>query len=158
MLIYIIAFVILILVLVGYVIIRDLLYIIEYLKYQYKIKIENKNYKKYHEEKKLVLEKRLQQEKELRQKYQMDLNPVQEQEYIVGFVKPIGRHTNAEFSKNSEKYAKIASAMKTLQSKGIKNAYWRIITNTAHKIVGLENVADLRNNQQQKSNQRSRGR
>jgi hypothetical protein len=132
------------------------MYIIDYLKYRRKIKIDNKNYKKYHEEKKLILEKRLQQEKELRQQYGMDMTALQDQEYIVGFVKPVGKHSGAEFNRNAGKYAKIANAMKNLQTKGIKNAYWRIITNTAHKIAGLENLQDttVANNKKQQGRSR----
>ena len=129
----------------AFFLIKDLMSIIGYIQYQKKIKIHNKKYRKYLDDKKELLDKRLENEKEIRKKYGIELGSSveEEQEYIVGFVKPVGKHSQQEFQKNAPKYAKIASMMKTLGSKGIKNAYWRILTNTAHKIAGLEQDQDV---------------
>jgi hypothetical protein len=153
MLFYILLFVIFCFGVLAFFFIKDLLSIINYIQFQRKIKIYNKKYKKYLEDKKHLLDKRLEHEKEIRKQYGMEFGSglEEEQEYIVGFVKPIGKHSNQEFMKNAPKYAKIVSMMKHLGSKGIKSAYWRILTNTAHKIAGLENDQEIK--MQQKKSQ-----
>lgn len=140
MLFYVFLFSLIIFGILGFFLIKDLMSIIGYIRYQKKIKVYNKKYKKYLEDKKHLLDKRLEHEQEIRKQYGIELGSSmeEEQEYIVGFVKPVGKHSQQEFMKNAPKYAKIASMMQHLGSKGIKNAYWRILTNTAHKIAGLE--------------------
>lgn len=119
------------------------------MQYKKKIKIYNKKFKKYLEDKKHLLDKRLENEREIRKKYGNELDQNIEEEYIIGFVKPVGKHSQQEFQKNAPKYQKIAKMMKNLQSKGVKgNIYWRIITNTAHKISGLENDKDIQREQE----------
>jgi hypothetical protein len=152
----------------GFILIKDLLYIIDYIKYKKTIKIYNKKYKKYLDDKKELRDKRLENENQIRKQYGIELvQNEEEQEYIVGFVKPVGKHSQQEFMKNKDRYMKISQMMERLSSKGVKNAYWRIVTNTAHKIININNEQNIKNVYQQKefdlskernNNSKSRGR
>jgi hypothetical protein len=125
---------ILILILLGifgvfaFFIIKDLIFLIEFLQEKRTISIYNKNYKRYHEEKKRILDKRLQHEKELREEYGLD-NLNQQEEIIVGFVEPKGKHSQQEFGRNFEKYSRIAKA-----AKEGKSLYWRTMLKIARSI------------------------
>ena len=115
-------FLILILILVGifgFIVIRDLLFLMRFFKEQKKIYIYRKNFKKYQDDKKKILDKRLQNEKQIREEYGLDY--VQEiNTEVVGFVEPVGEHSEREFEKNYKKYALIA-----LAAKNGKSAYWQ---------------------------------
>jgi hypothetical protein len=111
----------------GFFIIRDLLFLIQYFSEQREIKIYNKNYKKYQDEKKKILDKRLEREKELKEEYGLDYIQQQEEEIIVGFIAPQGKHSQQEFERNYEKYSRIAKA-----AQEGKSIYWRTMIKIAH--------------------------
>lgn len=103
----------------GFIFIRDFLFLLNFFKEQQAIAVYRKNFKKYQDEKKRVLENRLQKEKEQIEEYGIDY--VQEIETeIVGFVEPVGVHSMAEFKKNLPKYERIAKAAREGRS-----LYWQ---------------------------------
>ena len=155
---YIIIFLIIILSIIGFVIIRDLLFLIDYLNSQKEIRYRKRAYKKYNEDKLRLKEEQMRREKEDREKYglhQLD-DQAQYEEYIVAIEKPVGKHSEQEFTKNMPKYERIVKTMKSLQEKGImEKTYWRIITGAAHKIIGSD-IAKVSEQEQMKSEQANR--
>jgi len=111
----------------GFFIIRDFLFLIQYFSEQREIKIYNKNYKKYQDEKKKILDKRLEREQELKKEYGLDYIQEQEEEIIVGFIAPQGKHSQQEFERNYKKYSKIVKA-----AQEGKSLYWRTMIKIAH--------------------------
>ena len=62
---YILIFILIIAAIFGYILIRDFLFLMHFLKEQREIRIYSKKFKKYQDDKKKILDQRLQREKEL---------------------------------------------------------------------------------------------
>ena len=127
---YILIFILIIIGIFGYIIIRDFLFLMNFLKDQQEIRVYNKKFKKYQEEKKKILDKRLQHEKELKEEYGLDYVQQQTEEVIVGFVKPEGKHSMQEFTQNKDKYLRIMEA-----AKSGKSMYWKTMLGFANQIT-----------------------
>jgi hypothetical protein len=126
----------------GYILIKDFLFLMNFLKEQREIRIYNKKFKKYQDDKKKILDKRLQQERELKEEYGLDYVQSQSEEIIVGFVKPQGKHSMQEFMENKDKYLRIMEA-----AKSGKSMYWKTMLGFANRI----------NNNQERNQSQSQG-
>lgn len=141
---YILIAILIVIAIFGYIVIRDFLFLVNFLKEQRRIKIYSKQFKKYQDDKKKILDKRLQQEKELKKEYGLDYLEHQVEE-IIGFEAPQGKHSAQELMQNREKYMRIMEAVKSG-----KSMYWR-------SMLGLAN--QITNNKEQAQGQgRSKGR
>ncbi len=124
----------------GFIIIRDFLFLVNFLKEQVEIRVYNKKYKKYQDEKKKILDKRLQREREIKEEYGIDYVQEQSEEVIIGFAKPEGKHSMEEFSKNKDKYLRIMEA-----AKSGKSMYWRMMLGMANQMTQGKNQAQGEN-------------
>lgn len=113
----------------SFIVIRDVLFLVNFFNEQHKIAVYKKKFKAYKDEKKRVQDEKLQKDKEQIQEYGIDYVQTVDIK-IIDFLDPAGKHSLEEIQKNLPKYLRIMKAAQSGQS-----LYWQ-------SVVKLANYAD----------------